>query len=148
MRRRRKRRPAFRAPELTVAQILAWADEFHERTGRWPRRDHSKIPGSIGETWRKVDAALRYGLRGLPAGSARPFAALAAHFFFQVGYSPGKSGQPSVFPTNLPPCCVSIMPSRGEFSIGLLPEFLQFLLESFLEHLCGSDKGLQRHFLI
>jgi hypothetical protein len=32
----RKRRVAG-PPPLTVPQILAWADAFHARTGRWPK---------------------------------------------------------------------------------------------------------------
>jgi hypothetical protein len=62
------RRP--RAPTLTVNQILAWADSFRERTGRWPGRDTGKIADSIGENWSKVNQALRDGCRGLPGGSS------------------------------------------------------------------------------
>lgn len=65
-RRQRKRRPCWRPPELSVPQILAWADAYHERHGQWPRQKSGRIPGSLGENWRKVDNALRYGLRGLP----------------------------------------------------------------------------------
>ena len=32
--------------------------------------------------------------------------------------------------------------------IRLLPEFVQFLLEPFSEHLRRPDQGLQRHFLV
>lgn len=67
---RRRRRGGPRAPELDVAQILAWIDAYHARTNRWPRRDSGPIPESIRETWFKVDKALRYGHRGLPGGSS------------------------------------------------------------------------------
>jgi hypothetical protein len=56
--------------ELCESRILAWADAFHERTGRWPRIQSGLIPEQLGETWRKVDTALRCGLRGLPGGSS------------------------------------------------------------------------------
>jgi hypothetical protein len=57
-------------PPLTVKQILAWADEHHARTGRWPAvKTPGTIPGTLGETWRAVDTALERGIRGLPGGS-------------------------------------------------------------------------------
>jgi hypothetical protein len=55
---------------LTVAQILAWADEHHARTGRWPVLSSGPIPGAPGEKWCNLDAALRHGSRGLPSGSS------------------------------------------------------------------------------
>jgi hypothetical protein len=55
---------------LSVPQILAWADERHARTGSWPKRDAGAIPGSLGETWFKVDKALRNGTRALPGGAS------------------------------------------------------------------------------
>jgi hypothetical protein len=53
-----------------VSQILGWADAFHERAGRWPRRESGYIPGALGEKWSAVNSALRAGLRGLPGGSS------------------------------------------------------------------------------
>ncbi len=68
---KRRKQPVARAAELTVKQILAWADDFHERTGRWPSSSRDgKIVGSLGEKWRLVDQALRRGDRGLPGGSS------------------------------------------------------------------------------
>jgi hypothetical protein len=55
---------------LTVRQILHWADAFRRRTGRWPSLYAGPIAGAAGETWRRVDNALRLGLRGLPGGSS------------------------------------------------------------------------------
>src|SRR5881296_1573958 len=71
-RRKYKRRPGWRKPELTVGQILAWADAFHERTGLWPkgRRIPKYIVGSLGENWVAISEALRHGFRGLPGGSS------------------------------------------------------------------------------
>jgi len=58
------------APELTEAQVLAWADALHARTGRWPTALSGRITGALGENWRNVDACLRRGGRGLPGGSS------------------------------------------------------------------------------
>ncbi len=58
-------------PPLSVKQILAWADEHHQRTGQWPRsKTPGTIEGTVGETWRAVDTALEKGTRGLPGGSS------------------------------------------------------------------------------
>jgi hypothetical protein len=59
----------YYAPRPTIPQILAWADAFHARTGRWPQRNSGPIPEAPGETWKTVDSALR-GHRGLPPGSS------------------------------------------------------------------------------
>jgi hypothetical protein len=50
--------PANR-PGLSEQQILAWADAFHARTGRWPHADPAPIENAPGETWGAVDDALR-----------------------------------------------------------------------------------------
>ena len=59
-------------PPLTVAQVLAWADDHHRRTGRWPRVSSGPVPGRPGEDWEHIDRALRNGNRGLPGGSSLP----------------------------------------------------------------------------
>jgi hypothetical protein len=56
--------------QLNRAQILAWADAWHERTGQWPTTRSGRIPDSDGITWRGVDKALRYGRRGVDGGSS------------------------------------------------------------------------------
>lgn len=54
--------------DLTIEKILAGAKLHHKKTGEWPRSD---TPGVIksgplkGETWKSIDEALRYGLRGI-----------------------------------------------------------------------------------
>jgi hypothetical protein len=53
-------------PRLTVEQVRAWAQAHRDRTGRWPHTHSGPIPEAPGETWRRVDAALRSGCRGLP----------------------------------------------------------------------------------
>jgi len=68
---RRRRRPkGWRPPPLTVDQILAWADKYHARTGKWPNTTSGRVPGPDGPNWNLLDAALRDGLRGLPGGSS------------------------------------------------------------------------------
>jgi hypothetical protein len=57
-------------PRYTIRQILAWADEHHQRTGAWPSCYAGPIAGAPGETWRAVESALTNGRRGLPGGSS------------------------------------------------------------------------------
>ena len=57
-------------PQLTEQQILIWADEHYQRTGEWPKVKADEIPGTNGETWTGVNAALSRGFRGLPGGSS------------------------------------------------------------------------------
>lgn len=53
-----------------MPQILAWADAFEQRVGRWPRANVDRvIAGSLGEKWPNVNAALKRGHRGLPGGA-------------------------------------------------------------------------------
>lgn len=67
-------------PPLSVEQILAWADAFHERAGQWPKQKHwpEVIPCSGGETWGNVIQAVAKGLRGF-AGGETLFDLLARH---------------------------------------------------------------------
>jgi len=51
---------------LSIPQILAWADEWFERTGKWPQRTSGLIPGSLGEKWQNMENNLRRAGRGLP----------------------------------------------------------------------------------
>ena len=60
-------------PRLTLRRILAWADEYRRRTGSWPQPEMGPIGEfAPGETWKRVDAALNHGSRGLPGGSSLP----------------------------------------------------------------------------
>jgi hypothetical protein len=56
-------------PPLKIEQILLWADAYYERTGKWPHAHGGPIPEAAGENWKRVDTALRLGLRGLPGNS-------------------------------------------------------------------------------
>lgn len=58
---RNRRRPA----DLSVAQILAWADAFQALHGDWPGTDSGLIPNSTGESWQSVETALNSARRGL-----------------------------------------------------------------------------------
>src|SRR5262249_14806377 len=67
---RRDARNVHTRGELTVDQILAWADAHHEATARWPTFHSGPGREAPGETWRKIHACLYGGLRGLPGGSS------------------------------------------------------------------------------
>ena len=57
-------------PRLTIQHILAWADAYHRRTGKWPNMQTGPIDAAPGEIWSAVDGALRQGNRGLVGGSS------------------------------------------------------------------------------
>src|SRR4051794_40970053 len=59
-------------PPLTVGQVLAWAEGHFRRTGLWPNVRAGRVPEAPGETWGRIDRALRLGLRGLPGGDSLP----------------------------------------------------------------------------
>ena len=65
---RRAIRNPNRPPRLRIRQILAWADAFHRRTGRWPTKPSGHVDDAPDENWRAIDSALRAGIRGLPGG--------------------------------------------------------------------------------
>lgn len=80
-------------PPLSVKQVLAWADDFHEQTGEWPKQKHwpEVIPDSNGETWGSVIQAIAKGLRGFPGGETL-FDLLAKHRGLRnVGHLPPLS---------------------------------------------------------
>ena len=57
-------------PRLTLKGILAWADVYHVKNGKWPNRECGPIDEAPGETWNAVELALSHGQRGLPGGSS------------------------------------------------------------------------------
>jgi hypothetical protein len=63
-------RPRAKKPDLTVGQILTWADDFHRTHGRWPNMTDGRVEGTADQTWLAADASLRVGTRGLPGGSS------------------------------------------------------------------------------
>jgi hypothetical protein len=68
-RRRRKRPPVQRRPDLTEDIILAWCDAHHARTGQWPSSGSGRVVDDVSEGWAAIDMALRTGARGLPGGT-------------------------------------------------------------------------------
>jgi len=57
-------------PPLTITQVLAWADRYHAKKGRWPAANSGPVEGVPDESWSSIEAALRQGHRGLPGGSS------------------------------------------------------------------------------
>lgn len=51
---------------LSEEMILAWADAFFKKNGFWPSsKGKYPVPGAPHESWKKINAALRNGGRGL-----------------------------------------------------------------------------------
>jgi hypothetical protein len=53
-------------PPLSVQQILEWADAYYAQNGCYPRTGAGPVPGAPGESWRRINTALRHGYRSLP----------------------------------------------------------------------------------
>src|SRR3954453_23383458 len=71
MPRKHKRYRVGPRPELSIPEVLAWADAHRQRTGKWPQISSGPVvDGPLGEIWRNVDTALRLGLHGLSGGSS------------------------------------------------------------------------------
>ena len=60
-------------PPLSLARILAWADDHHERTDRWPTSLDGTASADPNEKWHNLDLALREGYRALPGGGGEVF---------------------------------------------------------------------------
>jgi len=65
MPRSKRRSRAKRAP-LSIEGILRWADEWFAARGKWPNVNSGEIPGTLDDTWHRIDDAVRIGQRGLP----------------------------------------------------------------------------------
>ena len=63
-------------PDLSVEQILKWADEYFVDHERWPNVNSGRIRPAIDDTWHRIDNALRAGTRGLPRNSGLTLARL------------------------------------------------------------------------
>ena len=50
-------------PDLTIPQILGWAEAFLAHFGRWPDINSGPIDEAPGETWFRIGQALRFGQR-------------------------------------------------------------------------------------
>ncbi len=51
-------------------QILAWADQHHQRFGKWPTLYSGEVAGVPWEKWANIHQCLAKGLRGLHGGSS------------------------------------------------------------------------------
>jgi len=80
-------------PPLAIQQILAWADAFHARNGRWPIARSGPVAEAPGETWCAIDAALSGGCRGLSGGSS-----LSRLLARERGAHQGKDPRPITVP--------------------------------------------------
>jgi hypothetical protein len=63
--------PRRRQP-YTIEAILARADAYRAQTGSWPHAGARPVAGGTHPGWHAIDAALRKGRDGLPAGSSLP----------------------------------------------------------------------------
>lgn len=63
-------------PPLSVDEILRWADDWFAEHGVWPNVNSGLIPGTIDDTWARIDNALSRGSRGLPKKSGLTLARL------------------------------------------------------------------------
>src|SRR5262245_61975877 len=80
----RKKRAKHYKPPLTIAKILAWADQFHHRHGTWPNEKSGPIEGTPSETWGGVSCAMFMGKRGL-RGKSTLSSLLLKHRGISVG---------------------------------------------------------------
>jgi hypothetical protein len=66
--------PAGESSDLTVEQILAWADAYHAEHGAWPAVTPGSVtfdvPSAPRESWKAINLALAMGFRGLPGDSS------------------------------------------------------------------------------
>jgi hypothetical protein len=69
---RRPRRHTRPRPDLTIDQILEWADRHYQRTGQWPCSTDGPLADAPVEEWCNLTQALRIGRRGLPGGIRLP----------------------------------------------------------------------------
>ncbi len=85
---RRQAKRHFYSPRLTIPQVLAWADAFHARTGRWPTCTSGPVLEAPGELWASVHSAVFAGHRGLPGGSTISELLFEHRGIRTIGYAP------------------------------------------------------------
>jgi len=59
-------------PGLTIPQILTWAEVHRKHTGNLPSTRTGAVAGAPGETWLRIERALRHGRRGLSVSICEP----------------------------------------------------------------------------
>ena len=57
-------------PDLTIKQILKWADAHHQKTGEWPNQKSGAVLHAPDEKWGAISDSLSRGQRSLPGGSS------------------------------------------------------------------------------
>jgi predicted helicase len=57
-------------PDLTIKQILRWADEYYQKTHTWPKATSGDVLNVPSEKWGNIQNALVIGLRSLTGGSS------------------------------------------------------------------------------
>jgi hypothetical protein len=77
-------------PPLTVQDILAWADEHHSRTGKWPTALSGAVHAAPHEHWMAIHSSLGVGTRGLPGGDT------LARFLVRHRHAPKKGYRPKL----------------------------------------------------
>jgi hypothetical protein len=60
--RRGARDPRLARPNLSIKQILAWADSHQQRTGEWPYRDAGQVAEARDISWNTIDRYLKRGV--------------------------------------------------------------------------------------
>ena len=65
---KRRVRNLTRPPQLSIEQIMIWANAHKERTGKWPVANSGEIYNASGEKWANIEGSLNRGRRGLPGG--------------------------------------------------------------------------------
>src|SRR5688572_20312990 len=75
---RTRLRKSPQRPPLSIEQILKWADAHFAEHGKWPNVNSGHIPGTIDDTWMRMDDSLRGGHRGLPKNTKLTLARLLA----------------------------------------------------------------------
>jgi len=90
-RRKAQGKRRLRKPELSIAEILAWADAYHQRNGKWPKRNSGPVRGTLHETWSAVDSALKNGARSLRTGSSLARLLAERRGVRSIGYLPPLS---------------------------------------------------------
>ena len=70
LRRKRKIKDArMTMPDLTLKNVLEWADAHHARTGKWPLHNSGVVPECRAITWGTINRRLRQGRLGQPKGT-------------------------------------------------------------------------------
>jgi hypothetical protein len=108
-------------PILTEARVLAWADAHHAQTGAWPNTVSGPVVDAPGEQWGAVDAALRYGRRGLPGKDSLARLLVRTGRVAKLWLKPPRPGSSAWHAVSLrPPEAASFEADAVEFSQVLL----------------------------